>query len=625
MRPGKFVAWACLLGTACRAATAQIPHSPDATASDSVRRADEVKFAAMSARPGRPLFDRVVVEGLPARLRRSVKFQFQSVKTPLQLAQKSALSMDILRRKGYPGVTCVRLEPDTAGGRPTLNVAYDLGRFFYFDTLALHECSSAFYDAAGWRRLGEKKRPYSGAVAQKKLNEVLRAAENRGFAFAAVENAAANFRRHGDSVAVTLEYRFVPGPITVMGDSAEISGDIRETYRFVAGLARLQAGEPYRRDFLERLPLILDNTPYYQNTRVETLFYEKDGKYYFKPVLRLEKKRSNRFDVLAGLLPPRAGESTFSFTALADLILVSALRWGEIFTLHYEKLTRTSQLLDVSYLHPHLFRLPLKAEFRFFLLKQDTLFLTRKIEPAIHYDLTPTLSLKGYFRFMESGLLGAGPYRTVKFPPPPAMNMQSRLFGLRFTHDNTDFRLNPSRGFRIGLDYAAGPRLLKKTPGLDSLEYERLEMRQVRQEATAEARFFFPVFARQVLVLGAVAHRIFLNQYFDNDLAQIGGPKTLRGFNENRFFSHFYVLGTTEYRLRLGREGYTGVFFEGGYVGYRSAARPEEETWPWSVGFMFNVKTPAGMVGLTYAVGATRQIPFQPLRGRIHIGWAAGF
>jgi hypothetical protein len=367
------------------------------------------------------------------------------------------------------------------------------------------------------------------------------------------------------------------------------------------------------------------NSPYYQNTKIETFFYEKDGKYYFRPKITLERERANRFDVLAGLLPPRAGETNFSFTALADFVLVSALRWGEILTLHYEKLTRTSQLLDASYLHPYLFRLPLKAEFRFYLLKQDTLFLTRKMEPAVHYDLTQTLSLKGYYRFVESGLLSTAPYRTAKFPPPPAMDSRSQLFGMRLTFDNTDFRLNPSKGFHLSLDYAAGPRLLKKTPGLDSLEYGRLTMRQVRQEATVAARAYFPVFARQVLVLGATGHRIFLQQYFDNDLTQIGGPKTLRGFNENQFFTDFYAVGTVEYRLRLGREGYTGVFAEGGYVGYRSAARPDGETWPWSVGFMFNVKTPAGVVGLTYAVGATREIPFQPLRGRIHIGWAAGF
>ncbi len=612
-----FVLWA-----SCGTAWAQVP---DSLTRDSLRRQDQATLAAFSARSGTALFDRIVVSGLPKNLARRARFQFRSVKTPSELAKKSEFVLSFLRRRGYAGVSQTRLTSDTAARRPVLFVEYDLGRRFYFERLGLEGVSPAFYDAAAMRRLGEKRRPYSGATVKKKLAEVLHSAENRGFPFAQIENERAEYRLSGDSALVVLEYRFDAGPPVVMGDSAQISGNIREKYRFVMNVAQIRPGELYRRDVVERWPLVLDNSPYYQKSRVETLFYEKDGKYYFLPRITLERERANRFDVLAGLLPPRANETTFSFTALADFVLVSALRWGEILTLNYQKLTRTSQLLDASYLHPYLFRLPLKVEFRFFLLKQDTLFLTRKIEPAVHYELTQTLSLKGYYRFVESGLLSTAPYRKLRFPPPPAMDSRSQLFGMRLTFDNTDFRLNPSKGLHLSVDYAAGPRLLKKTPGLDSLEYERLTMRQVRQEATLTARAYFPVFPRQVLVLGATGHRIFLQQYFDNDLAQIGGPKTLRGFNENQFFTDFYALGTVEYRLRLGREGYTGVFVEGGYVGYRSAARPDGQTLPWSVGFTFNVKTPAGVVGLTYAVGATHEIAFQPLRGRIHIGWAAGF
>ncbi|MDW8333127.1 MAG: BamA/TamA family outer membrane protein [Bacteroidia bacterium] len=582
---------------------------------------DTVRIVKFSS--NEPRFSRIETVGLPSRLSYAVRARFRAVKTMHELPRASERALSMLRRRGYAGAQAVAIKADTAGARRVLRVEYDLGRRFFFENLELRDCPAAIYDATTWQRLRQK--PYSGATVRQKLSEALKAAQNRGFAFAQIENVEARHRLSGDSVLTTLVYRLNSGPEVVIGDSVQILGDIREKNRFVVNLTRLRPGELYRRDVLERLPSLLDNTPYYQNAKVETLFYQKNGRYFFIPQIALERKKSNRFDVLAGLLPPRSGETTFDFTALADFMLVSGLRLGEIFTLRYEKLTRSSQRLDLSYLHPYLLRLPLKLELRFFLFKQDSLFLTRKIEPAVHYELAPSLSVKGYYRHFESSLLNARPYRTVKFPPPPAINARSQLFGWQLTFDNTDFRLNPSRGFHLSVDYAVGPKLLKKTPGLDSLDYSRLVLRQLRQEATAVVRIFLPVRARQTLVLGATGHRIFLRQYFDNDLTQIGGPKSLRGFNENQFYTHFFLLGTAEYRLRLGREGYAGLFVEGGFVGYRSMVRPETRTWPRSVGGMFYVKTPAGLVGLTYAVGATDEVPFQPLRGRIHIGWAAGF
>ena len=108
-----------------------------------------------------------------------------------------------------------------------------------------------------------------------------------------------------------------------------------------------------------------------------------------------------------------------------------------------------------------------------------------------------------------------------------------------------------------------------------------------------------------------------LNNYFRNDQLQVGGSRSIRGFNELEFFTDFYTFFTAEYRLQLERDSY--IFLFGDYA-YMEDHFSQSITRPVGVGLGMNYGTKAGIISISYAIGRTRDIAFAPSRGKVHIG-----
>jgi outer membrane protein assembly factor BamA len=204
------------------------------------------------------------------------------------------------------------------------------------------------------------------------------------------------------------------------------------------------------------------------------------------------------------------------------------------------------------------------------------------------------------------------------------MDGEYRGYGIGLGFDNLDYRPNPQRGLAITADFALGEKTIRRSLGLDSLDFGRLQARQTQAEARLDVAGYLPIAARQVLALRARAFWLDLRQPFDSDLAFLGGSQLLRGFNENQFLASAYGVGTAEYRLLLDQDSHIGVFVDYAAVQYRSVVR-EELFFPFGLGVMLALQTRAGQVGITYGVGSAPGQPFQPQRGRIHIGYTNRF
>jgi outer membrane protein assembly factor BamA len=333
----------------------------------------------------------------------------------------------------------------------------------------------------------------------------------------------------------------------------------------------------------------------------------------------LERRRANRFDGLLGLLPPQSSDQSLQVTAFLDLRIVSAFHTGEEIALKYENLPNTSQSLDAAYRQPFVFGSNFELSARFSLLKQDTSFLRRQFTPTVAYRFSPELSARIFWERRSESLLDPGPYQERVWPPPPVLDSQSNLYGLGLRVDTRDNRRNPSRGWLLDTDFAIGRKTIQPTFGLDSLDYDRLALDQPRREGNLLVQWFIPTWAAQVLVLGNQTYWLDLEEYYDNDLRQLGGARSLRGFNENSFLASFYSIGTLEYRLRIGEASYIGAFGDVSVLEYRSVGT-RRLRHPIGIGLTMAFETKAGVVNLSYALGRDEDRPFQPARGRIHLG-----
>ncbi|MCB0837887.1 MAG: BamA/TamA family outer membrane protein, partial [Bacteroidetes bacterium] len=200
-----------------------------------------------------------------------------------------------------------------------------------------------------------------------------------------------------------------------------------------------------------------------------------------------------------------------------------------------------------------------------------------------------------------------------------------RLFGLGLVYENLDYKLNPGKGWSAFVDVGVGRRMIRENFLLKNAfpeVYQDLNLRQPVNEINMEVNWYKTLFPRNVIHLANRTYWLGMENYLRNDQLQVGGSRSIRGFNENEFFTDFYSFFTAEYRFQLERDSYLFLFGDYAYLENNETGTID---YPMGVGFGMNYGTKAGIISLVYAIGRSKEIPFQPARGKIHIGFINQF
>lgn len=527
--------------------------------------------------------------------------------------------LEALVEDGYLEAAC---NLDTAEDGDTV-ISLIKGNKYVVDSILVNGLTSTVDFAEDQKRYGlAAGRPFSWKSVERYIEGLISYHNNAGYPFAAAGSPDVKYSpRAPGIIGVKLVYKFLSGPLVVWSLPATKKDTLRESKRFLASHLSIQVGAPFSARLVKEVPLVLGTSPYYKLIGSPSAVISGDSA---KLILDLRRRKTNRFDAIIGLLPPKGTQDGWLLTAFVDLRLVSALKLGEVLDLKYEQLPSTSRRLNLSYRQPNLAGSQLSFSLNLNLYKQDSSFQNLTFEPHLAYAFTPFLSARFFSQIRSSGLLNVKPYSEIVWPPPPVLDSKSTFTGIGILYERIDDRINPTKGITVDIQFGVGQKTIKRTVGLDSLDFDRLLLLQPKQELRFDMSFFKPLGKQQVLVLKGKTYWLGQTEYFDNDLAQLGGARSLRGFNENEFLTNFYSFATIEYRLLLTQTSYLGCFLDYGFVQTKSFSSKREQ-WPLGSGLALQVQTKAGNVLVSYAIGRTSGLSFQPARGRIHIGYAANF
>jgi hypothetical protein len=109
-------------------------------------------------------------------------------------------------------------------------------------------------------------------------------------------------------------------------------------------------------------------------------------------------------------------------------------------------------------------------------------------------------------------------------------------------------------------------------------------------------------------------------QLFENERYRIGGNNLMRGFDELSILVSEYHVATIEARYLLSRNAFAGIFGDLGYTVDRTAPIPVFQQ-PFGFGAMLTFETKAGIFGLTYALGGSKENPVLFRNAKIHFGY----
>jgi outer membrane protein assembly factor BamA len=468
------------------------------------------------------------------------------------------------------------------------------------------------------------------SIASLKEN-MLRNFEENGYPFAAIELDSSYFK--GNELCARL--RAIKGPLYRI-DSLHVEGKQFIKKAFLQQYLALGGGEIYRKSNLDALSGRLLSLGFVKESRPWDLGLLGTGA---TVNLYLEPQQSSRFNLLAGLMPSNQQlGGKMLLTGEADLDLKNTFGAGENFMLSWQQLQVKSPRLQIGFQKPYMFRSNAGIDFKFNLLKKDSSFININTRLGLQYEVNKKQLAKLFIQQYASNLIEVDTNfikRTKKLPV--FLDLRTTNIGAELQYNGTDYRFNPRKGMDFNLILSGGIRKLLKNNSITSLKkdqlnnafdfaglYDTMTLSSSQFRMNMRVDQFIPMGQHATIRAGLQAGWINGKKLFLNELFQLGGIKTLRGFDEESFYASEFAIATVEYRYLIGSSSYLFSFLDAAHLGRKSIQGNMQGKYA-GVGVGLALETKAGLFNLAYAAGKNKDLPFNFRESKIHFGFVSLF
>ncbi|MEM7107510.1 MAG: BamA/TamA family outer membrane protein [Bacteroidota bacterium] len=446
------------------------------------------------------------------------------------------------------------------------------------------------------------------------IDQIIVNSENNGFPFASVEL---------DSLAVGQQtvfgrLHYESGP-TITFDSLNLAESLRTKQSWLASYLGIKPGALYSQKVVNEIERNIAQLPFMDLLEPPAVsFQNKEA----TVMLKLTEKKVSTADGIIGFLPNEEERGRLLVTGQFDLSLQNLFRSGKRLQLKWQSLKARSQFLDVKYYHPNVLRSSLDVEADFNLLKEDTLFLTRRSFVGLSYRAKRS-RFKIFSQFFSSDLLGTGGSENIN-TLPETVDLNTVSYGLGFEYADLDIGFIPMRGFYFSAMASAGTKEIERNSDIPPELYDGVDLSTVQYATEVSLGSYFKVTKNLVLHSRVDLGGVFNDELFLNDLFRIGGLNSFRGFNENFFFAERYMTGSVELQFHFQQYSYLFAFFDQAYLEY-DLDLSEFQDHPLGIGLGLSLYTGTGNVNLVYAVGRSEEQSLSLNLSKFHFGYVARF
>jgi len=523
-----------------------------------------------------------------------------------------------LYKEGYlaASVDSIHLENGITQAWVYLGEQYNWGELMPDSNLIL--LSDASF-AKGWIKPGVLLNLTSLQEAREKALQVL---EDNGYPFAEIRIDSSYFLNN----ALNGRLRVIRGPLYHI-DSLKVEGKIRISNNFLHRYLSIGKGDIYRRSSLQEISRRLSMLGYLKETKPWQLDLLGTGS---SLTLFLEQQRSSRFNLLAGLMPANqqiGGKALL--TGEAELDLKNGFGSGEELSVLWQQIQVKSPRLKLAFNKPYLFNSQAGFDFKFDLLRKDSSFLNLQGRLGLQYVKDPANVLKIFFQQNNSNLINLDTNLIKRIQRLPEMlDLRSSNIGLEWLLNRTDNVLNPRKGAELGLSFSGGVRTILRNNNLiqSSLTklYDSIDLRTTQFRFSSRFNKYIRIGRQATLKTGLQAGWLEGSRLLLNELFQLGGIKTLRGFDEEFLYASRYWIGTVEYRYLLNSNSYLYSFADLGRISRPLTAGRFTGTYA-GLGFGISLSTGAGQLNLAYAAGKNNDMPINFRESKLHFGFISLF
>lgn len=286
--------------------------------------------------------------------------------------------------------------------------------------------------------------------------------------------------------------------------------------------------------------------------------------------------------------------------------LVNNFGKGENIFLKWTRTAKLSQKLNAGFALPYIFKSPFSLKFQFNLDKRDTSFMKISSKLGIDFNFKNNDGITAFAQKKQSlSLLNQLTDTSIY------KNTNVLLLGLSYKSEKYDYKFNPSRGFIIETGFAGGNRNVS-------------DGKYLYYEANFLTEYYFSPYKSFVLKLSDNTKYAFPDgELYENELFDLGGFNSLRGFDENRFRTSAYSIFSIEQRYLYEKNSNIFIFFN--VAGFKDNLLKKTYYFPYGFGAGTNLSTKAGIFSIVYALGTLPSSYLQFSDSKIHIGYVNRF
>jgi outer membrane protein assembly factor BamA len=350
----------------------------------------------------------------------------------------------------------------------------------------------------------------------------------------------------------------------------------------------------------------------------------------------LAERNANSADVLIGLAPSNTTfGNRFFLTGDAKLRLVNSLRNGETVALNWQNLQQKSPRLKLETTLPYVAGTAFGANAKFDYIKQDSSFSTVSYEIGALYHVSLKSVAKVYFTNFNSSLLTIdSQYIKLQRRLPNNVDYNLRSYGIQWTYSFLDNQINPRKGLYVNIDGNAGSRKVRRNREIEKIYdptrqqsfaylYDTATKNTLRIWLQTQVAYYTPIAKRISVKSGLQISYVRIANLLRNDMFQIGGYRTLRGFDEASLFTNQYGIATVEPRFSLSQTSYVFGLIDAGVVNLPLANISNKKVFGFGAGL--SLATRNGLFNMIYAFGNNSNEGVQFKNSKIHFGYVNSF
>ena len=426
----------------------------------------------------------------------------------------------------------------------------------------------------------------------KKLNEFL---SNKGFPF----NSAKLTNIKGlenDNLMAEIEINFEKERKI---DKIVVKGYENFPESYLKHLIKYKIGEKFNLDEIQQNSELLNQLRFVKQIKKPEILFTEDSTSIY---LYLEKQKRNNFDGFIGFSSDES-DNNVQFQGYLDFELVNNFNFGEEIQFLYKSEKNADRILKANVDLPYIFKSPVGANLGLILTKKDSSFVTNEQFVSFFYKNSRNHKFSLGIRSIQSD-------EQLEIPNADFQDYETFFsdFIYEYSKYNQDNLLFP-----IKENY-----LFKISQGKRTSNDQQNNQLFINMDLTK----IFDFGLKNSIYLNFKSEILDSETYFSNELSRFGGANSIRGFDENSFFSNKYFLLITEYRLKLNNTIYINSIFD---VGNYENKIINAYNNIYGVGMGVGLLTKWGIFSLSYALGSDMKQTLDTKNAKIHIKYSSFF